>query len=157
MPPLIKRFSSYQVNSYLMNWGFSSLPYAHLSALQSPSKVVYLAEAGPGGVLDHYNPSCWGSPVDMSLCDVASGAGWDNAKQEPTELAVHRHLDGSNYLYADGHAKWQKFSSIWFRDLNADPKIYAGVGPSTRTSNRIFLATTQTIASQVPSQTQISP
>ena len=124
-PPLIKRFASYQVNAYLINLGGFAMPYAHLSALQSPSKVVYLAEAGPKNVLDHFSPMCWGSPVDASICDNG-GSDWDSAKQETTQLAVHRHLDGSNYLYADGHAKWQKFSSLWFRDLNADPKIYAG-------------------------------
>lgn len=125
-PPLINRFSSYQVNAYLINWGFSSMPYSHLSSLVSPSKVIYLAEAGEKRVLDHYSPMCWSSPVDPSICSDGITHGWDSAKGEPTELAVHRHLDGSNYLYADGHAKWQKFSSVWFRDLNANPKIYAG-------------------------------
>ena len=126
MPPLIKRFSSYQVNAYLINWGFSAMPYSHLSALQSPSKVVYLAEAGPRSVLDHFGPMCWGTPTDEALCGSASSSEWDDAKQEPTAMELRRHLDGSNYLYADGHAKWQKFSSVWFRDLNAAPKIYAG-------------------------------
>ena len=125
-PPLIKRFSSYQVNAYLINWGFSPLPYAHLSALQSPSKIVYLAEAESKRVLDHFSPMCWDSPTDEASCGSATSSGWDAAKRETDELAVHRHLDGSNYLFADGHAKWQKFSSVWFRDLNADPKIFAG-------------------------------
>ena len=68
-PPLITRFSSYQVNAYLINLGGSAMPYAHLSSLGAPSKVIYLAEAGPNNILDHYTPMCWSSPVDISLCD----------------------------------------------------------------------------------------
>ena len=125
-PPLIRRSSSYQVNAYLINWGYTSMPYAHLSALPSPSKVVYLAEAGSERVLDHFSPMCWDSPVDASLCLDGTTSGWDAARGETTELAIRRHLDGSNFLFADGHAKWQPFSRVWFRDLSANPQIFAG-------------------------------
>lgn len=29
------------------------------------------------------------------------------------DLAIERHLGGSNYVYVDGHAKWVKFEQVW--------------------------------------------
>ena len=37
--------------------------------------------------------------------------------QYKINLVLTRHLDGSNYLYNDGHAKWQKMDNVYFGNL----------------------------------------
>ena len=46
------------------------------------------------------------------------------AIEEPIDIATHRHQGGANYGYVDGHAKWSRFSSLWFQDI--PNHIYAG-------------------------------
>ena len=124
------RRCSYIFNVWLMgpSAGFN-FTYGPESKVQAPASVIYLAESNenpegstpPYGALDHFSPMCWGNPDP----DYASQAGysctgyapyWDATKKETKELVLHRHTDGANYGYLDGHAKWQKWSQIWFQD-----------------------------------------
>jgi prepilin-type processing-associated H-X9-DG protein len=54
---------------------------------------------------------------------------WDPARNQPKELALKRHQDGMNVVYVDGHAKWGRWSQLWWqktepliREGNFDPR-----------------------------------
>ncbi len=103
------RKSSYFLSFYLQGaseWG-------NTAAIDKPAQVIYLAESADNTTGDHFHPGGWGNP-----CEDGSGscAGW-NAFLEPAELNARQHQEGSNYGYADGHAKWARFASLWFRDV----------------------------------------
>jgi prepilin-type N-terminal cleavage/methylation domain-containing protein/prepilin-type processing-associated H-X9-DG protein len=111
------RASSYYLNGYMegaSQWG-------NTAAIGSPSSVIYLVESAKNGTGDHFHPYCWDAPADPGYnCSF----GWDAAKRLPTEMDTHRHAEGSNVGYVDGHVKWAKFSALWYREK--DRGVWAG-------------------------------
>ena len=114
------RKSSYYLNAYLA--GAETGKYPTLSSVNAPASVVFVGESADNATSDHFHPMCWDTPndPDYGICQF----GWNATKKETTEIAVHRHTDGSNFVYLDGHAKWQKFAALWFRD--SEKSIWAG-------------------------------
>ena len=92
--------SSYIVNAYYL-FG------ATLAQITTPAQSIYVVERRSDGskATDfcdvHYHP--WLGEVERP----ANGADTAN----PVALAAKRHTGGSNYVYADGHAKWHQFDS----------------------------------------------
>ena len=92
--------SSYIINAYYL-FG------ATLAQIPVPSQSIYIVERRSEGnkATDfcdvHYHP--WLAEVDLpaNTNDIIN----------PVALAAKRHTGGSNYVYADGHAKWQRFES----------------------------------------------
>lgn len=93
--------------TYGMNYGFaydydSASPYyfryLSIPTVDSPASCVFVSDGGLDGLLDmpqhfsgyqqHYNVVVTGVP---------------NTRDRP-----YRHSDGANYVFLDGHAKWQK-------------------------------------------------
>ena len=86
--------SSYLLNAYYL-FG------ATLSQIDTPSRSIYIAERKDGFCDVHYHP--W-----LQETEIPSGP---NDKTNPVAIASLRHNQGSNYIYADGHAKWRRFES----------------------------------------------
>lgn len=92
--------SSYIINAYYL---FGAI----LAQIPTPAQSIYIVERRSDGnkVTDfcdvHYHP--WLGEVELPLDSK------DTAN--PIALADKRHTGGSNYVYADGHAKWQRFAN----------------------------------------------
>jgi prepilin-type N-terminal cleavage/methylation domain-containing protein/prepilin-type processing-associated H-X9-DG protein len=109
-----------------------------------PSNVVSSVSNGTGSVYPFgVNNNPGGNEVTGPLGGKAGNAGFKG-----TGL----HTDGSNYLFADGHAKWQRGSSVspgsvaYAEDCNQDgtpalPDCAANPGMAAGTANGVFAAT----------------
>jgi len=94
------RRASYYLNFYMPGTGtFGKLP-----SIQSPAGVIYIVESIDNATGDHFHPSSWGGVTNFA---------WDAAAGETTEIALRRHQQGFHAVYADGHAKWLKWSQAW--------------------------------------------
>lgn len=125
LPPDAPPFTT----SYVLNDWFSAGrigAFASVSASSEPAREIILAEKAENlaamlAEADHFHPQFWGTPPEL-----ASGMApllWNAATGTPIELAVKRHFDGFNALFADGHVKWGRFE----RFFNA-----AGASPAER-------------------------
>lgn len=92
--------SSYIINAYYL---FGTT----LAQIPTPSQSIYLVERRSEGnrATDfcdvHYHP--WLAEVELPGNSVD--------RTNPIALAAKRHTGGSNYVYADGHARWQRFEN----------------------------------------------
>ncbi|RYX86740.1 DUF1559 domain-containing protein [bacterium] len=57
---------------------------------------------------------------------------WESAEFE-SHIATKRHLEGANYLFADGHAKWLRWENT-FKPVVLDPENGHAVGMHNRDS-----------------------
>jgi prepilin-type N-terminal cleavage/methylation domain-containing protein len=106
------RLSSYAVNA----WFTPNAPmqYRLLASIYAPASVIYLAENADNRLPDHFPPYCWNNhdPGTPGFC--AFMAPYFDADNEPLALASRRHQDGFHSIFVDGHAKWGKWSQLWF-------------------------------------------
>jgi len=86
------------LTSFLLNAYF--LFGASGSAVLEPSQTIYIAERRDGFCDVHYHPWLGEVEIPTSPADTA----------DPIAIAFNRHATGSNYVYADGHAKWRMFA-----------------------------------------------
>jgi prepilin-type N-terminal cleavage/methylation domain-containing protein/prepilin-type processing-associated H-X9-DG protein len=86
--------SSYLLNAYYL-FG------ATLAQVTTPAQSIYIAERRDDFCDVHYHP--W-----LGETELPTGSG-DTAN--PVAIAATRHTGGSNYVYADGHARWQRFEN----------------------------------------------
>jgi len=120
-------WASGRVSSYFMNaWMTNNAPvvYRQYSQIGAPASLIYLTESSTNRLQDHFPPYCWNDndPLKPGFC--AYMAPHFDANNEPLALAVRRHHGGMNSTYADGHAKFGKWSQIWF--VRADEGVYNG-------------------------------
>lgn len=106
------RVSSYFLNAWLTR--NAPTPYTSSTQVPSPASVVYLAESARNARQDHFPPYCWNphDPLRPSFCQFMQP--FFDANGEPLSLAARRHHGGMNSVYADGHAKWAKWTQLWF-------------------------------------------
>ena len=76
--------------------------YANLHRLSNASTTILLFEAAAGAHGDHVDSWDWFSEDAHADHDHA---GHDHFEEISAEIAVDRHHDGANYLYADGHVE----------------------------------------------------
>ncbi|MBC8139622.1 MAG: prepilin-type N-terminal cleavage/methylation domain-containing protein [Fibrella sp.] len=98
---------------YLIN-GF----FAHgisLGDIKQPAQQIMIGERHAGIAFFDYHP--WGSPAvgDNWEKGFLDGSGYqigdvDSDSQVPDPKNVGRHSQGNNYGFADGHAKWFRFT-----------------------------------------------
>ncbi len=112
--------SSGAVSDYLIN---GLVAHGDSDAIfQNSAEQIILSERADGQADIDYHP--WG----------AGGVAPSSAAPDATEyngttvIAGNRHFDGSNYLFADGHAKWLK----WLAATAAIGNSPAGVGMQNR-------------------------
>jgi prepilin-type N-terminal cleavage/methylation domain-containing protein/prepilin-type processing-associated H-X9-DG protein len=91
--------SSYIINAYYL-FG------ATLAQIPEPSQSIYVverrSERKPTDFCDvHYHP--WMGEIELPANDADL--------LNPAAIASKRHTGGSNYVYADGHSKWQRFEN----------------------------------------------
>jgi prepilin-type N-terminal cleavage/methylation domain-containing protein/prepilin-type processing-associated H-X9-DG protein len=116
--PVAPPAANYYTTSYIMSaWIAGTARYARLSAMPSPASVIILADANTDQAQrDHFHPFYWTSDPDMAPSAFMTGITWDAAKGETRELALRRHLETFNAMYADGHVKASRWSQVWFQD-----------------------------------------
>ena len=123
------RWTKYRTTSYLLN-GFmagdylGTGTYSSTTSLAAPASVIYLVLARDDvAPRDHFHPFYWGSPPEKASMMMGPMV-WDAAKDQTKEIKLDAFLGGANYAYADGHAKFGKWSQLWWRDIPNG--IYAG-------------------------------
>ena len=115
VPPAPPPFTT----SYILNAWFSAGKiggFGKISSAQEPSRAILMSEKAdvPAMMLasaDHFHPQFWGTPPEETSMMMAPLV-WDTATNTTKELALKRHLEGFNSLYADGHAKWGRFEQL---------------------------------------------
>ena len=128
VPPT--RLTSYGFNAWMKAGPITITPpsttvpsYSNLARLQATAKVIILSELSDAATADHFPTYCWGAPAEATACPPGA---WDATKGEATAISTGRHLEGFNNLYADGHAKWNKWSRVWYQTPTANPPILQG-------------------------------
>ena len=128
-PTMDPRWTKYRTTSYLLNAFLSgdydgTGTYSTTTSMPSPASVIVLALARDDvSPRDHFHPFYWGTPPERTSMMMAPIV-WDAAKDETKELKLRAFGEGANDAYADGHAKFGRWSALWWRDV---PKgIYAG-------------------------------
>ena len=104
--------------------------YSNLARVQEPARSIILSEKGDlsstsmVATADHFHPMYWGTPSEESSM-MMTGAVWNASTNAPIELAFERHFEGLDNLYADGHAKWNRFDRVT-NYPNPDPIVAQG-------------------------------
>ena len=122
------RWTSYLLSAY-MSGGFtdangSTGKYSVQSSINSPANVIYVALARDDvAPRDHFHGFYWGAPSEQASAYMQNLV-WDPAKEQTKEIKLDAFAGGSNFTYVDGHAKFDKWSQVWWRDIANG--IYAG-------------------------------
>jgi len=122
------RWTSYLLSAF-MSGAFtdtdgSTGKYSVQSSLAAPANVIYIALAKDDAApRDHFHGFYWGSPSEQ-VSGYMQNLTWDNSKGITKEIKLEAFSGGTNYAYADGHAKFGKWSQLWWRDIPRG--IYAG-------------------------------
>ena len=118
--PVAPPATNYYTTSYIMNaWFAGTQTYAKLSAVQAPSKVAVLVDANTDVTQrDHFHPFNWivETPANPLYSSFMHGMTFDDTANATKEIALTRHLDTFNTLYADGHAKSRRWTQVWYQD-----------------------------------------
>jgi prepilin-type N-terminal cleavage/methylation domain-containing protein/prepilin-type processing-associated H-X9-DG protein len=125
-----RRLSSYYYNS----WFRETKPFSNETSLNSPSSIILFAEASGdlSPLNDHFHTWCWGKDADYDpthCADIWRSSYWDKNKSITTELNTNIHNGGSVYIYCDGHAKWSKWTQVWWQDYSRGIK-YGNFDPN---------------------------
>ncbi|BCM93767.1 hypothetical protein IAD21_05658 [Abditibacteriota bacterium] len=104
---------SYGMNYYLNSYYYPSTTQQGIAmaSIQRPTETIWIAEINglPAGadpaVVNAYQcyPSYFGGVSNRS----STTYGFDPTPETPGRLSI-RHFDGTNVLWADGHAKWTR-------------------------------------------------
>ncbi|MDX2064930.1 MAG: prepilin-type N-terminal cleavage/methylation domain-containing protein [Fimbriimonadaceae bacterium] len=118
------RWTSYLLNAYMSGSFGGSGTYSTTSSLNAPANVIYISLAADDvRPRDHFHPFYWGSPSELAS-GFMQNLTWNPAQNETRELKLRAFTDGKNFTYADGHAKFGKWSQVWWQ--RADLGIFAG-------------------------------
>ncbi len=98
-PPPAPGITSYLVNAYFL-FG------ASLAQVQEPTQTIYVAERDAKFCDVHVHPWLGEIYPGAPPAAVASCVPNPDGMYAP---ASERHTDGANYLFADGHAKWERY------------------------------------------------
>lgn len=117
------RWTSYLVNGYLSPSYPGKKSFVTISSIHSPGNTILLGLADDDTEpRDSFLPYTWGKPPEFA----SKIPTWDTRDDRTKELKTSRqgYNSGSNYLYADGRAKFGQWDRIWWRHLTHG--IYAG-------------------------------
>ena len=111
------RTTSYLLNAYMAGAYLGTGPYSSTTSIAAPANVVYIALASDTSTpKDHFMPAFWGTPPETPDAFMQN-MSWDAPKDETKALKLRAFSGGANYTYVDGHAKFGKWSQLWWRDL----------------------------------------
>lgn len=108
-PPPREEWSDYRWSSYAINACLgplqSDLALERLSEIENPAAVIYLAEVRSGDSYDY---------ADHIHSDI-----WEGLEDPKESVAWDRHLEQSNYLFADSHVEPMHWKKTWdFPNVN---------------------------------------
>ena len=86
--------------------------FAHgmpLATFEQPSQTIMIGERAEDAPWDGYHP--WPNASSPDWNDLDTYVGGDGHNWLLEHLAKARHNGGSNYAFADGHAKWYKWEA----------------------------------------------
>ena len=106
------RTTSYTMNLFFVPSATSNKPFSNLAATQKPASVILLAECAKNWTAAYFH----GSAYPAYPGNPNTGAHWNTATNLPDDLDTERHMGGFNTCYLDGHAKWAKWSQVWWQD-----------------------------------------
>ena len=75
--------------------------------METPATKIYVVEPTDD---DHFH---WWEMGRKQGSDPFPPVDTLPAKLLTEQIARNRHSDGANYLYADWHVKWGRFSQLW--------------------------------------------
>jgi prepilin-type N-terminal cleavage/methylation domain-containing protein/prepilin-type processing-associated H-X9-DG protein len=117
--------NNYYTTSYIMNaWiaGQGTTHYDTLGSINSSSQFIILADANTNYdplQRDHFHPFYWvANDPDVAPSSYMHAQVWNDTAGETYEIALRRHLGTFNSLFADGHAKAERWSQVWFQDAS---------------------------------------
>jgi prepilin-type N-terminal cleavage/methylation domain-containing protein/prepilin-type processing-associated H-X9-DG protein len=115
------RTSSYGFNAYFMP---VYPPYfgAQMASITRPAECVLVSELSDTWMTDSFEPMYWGNPPKVNDSNMMM-MEWDMMNNVPLSTAITRHQGGANYVFAEGHAKWQKFDSTWQQGMSMPPMV----------------------------------
>jgi prepilin-type N-terminal cleavage/methylation domain-containing protein/prepilin-type processing-associated H-X9-DG protein len=119
---------NYGTNGNILVGVSSSVPVVNIAALQAPSTVYMIMDAGPYYLTPDmvYSPvgSFWYLPgtekyVGVAAADVVDSLGDHlNTTAQADYASDGRHFDGVNMAFGDGHVKWLKVSEVYNEAVN---------------------------------------
>ncbi|HLK55780.1 MAG TPA: DUF1559 domain-containing protein [Chthonomonadaceae bacterium] len=114
------RTTSYGFNAYFMP---VQEPYfgVQMAQINKPAECVLVAELADAWTQDFFMPMYWGNPPKVNNPPMQM-MEWDDTMQAPMSVAIRRHQGGANYVFAEGHAKFQRFSQT-FQQSPGNPPI----------------------------------
>ena len=121
MMMMTPRVTSYGFNGYFMP---VEPPYygPPMAAIDKPAECILVAELADSITQDYFQPMYWGNPSKVT--DSGNQMmEWDPVANLPLTTAYKRHLQGANYVFADGHSKWQHFEQTWQQNPGQAPKV----------------------------------
>jgi prepilin-type N-terminal cleavage/methylation domain-containing protein len=122
------RKCSYAVNAMLSaGHGYSAGVVTHLSGVDRPAECIYLGEFADNLTYDHLHPMCW-EPFGC----VSGGQLYKLSSD--SEVAKKRYLEGSHFVYVDGHAKWSRFEQVYQYDGNRKVRNFFEPAPGVLTA-----------------------
>jgi prepilin-type N-terminal cleavage/methylation domain-containing protein/prepilin-type processing-associated H-X9-DG protein len=122
------RWTSYLLSAYISGAYTSptgsSGEFSVQSSLNSPANVVYVALARDDvAPRDHFHGFYWGTPSEQTS-GYMQNLTFDATNNITKEIKLNAFGEGCNFTYVDGHAKFGKWSQLWWR--NIPNGIYAG-------------------------------
>ena len=119
--PEMPRRSSYAINGYFIP---TVPPYygVGLSQVVAPQRCIVATEIADTWLGDAFLPMYWG-PRPRFHDEDAQASEWDSVSGEPTGLAIRRHRQGANYIFADCHARWHFFRQTFMQASAGAPSI----------------------------------
>jgi prepilin-type N-terminal cleavage/methylation domain-containing protein/prepilin-type processing-associated H-X9-DG protein len=118
------RSTSYTLNGYLAPGNSKDTQggnFPFIGAIQKPASVIFLTESANNFNGAYFHAHVWDPPT--------STGHWIAATDRPDDIAPERHSQGFNAAYLDGHAKWQKWTQVWWRDSSFTPPLKGNFDP----------------------------
>lgn len=115
------RTTSYGINAYFTP---NHEPYFGIkqAGIANPSQCIIVAELADMVDVDHFMPMLWGNPAKENDPEEQEDQ-WHLELGLPKSLAINRHQQGANYVFTDGHAKWQRFAQTWHQVVGTLPDV----------------------------------
>jgi prepilin-type N-terminal cleavage/methylation domain-containing protein/prepilin-type processing-associated H-X9-DG protein len=122
-PSTVTRFTSYSLNGYLPPENSTDAHggnFPNIASIAMPASVIFLTETPDNRTGNYFHAHVWNG----------EGSGhWAAGLKYPDDIAAERHAGGFNATYLDGHAKWARWSQVWFRDNSFTPPLKGSFDP----------------------------
>lgn len=125
-PSTAKRFTSYSLNGYLPPENSTDVHggnFPNIASIEMPASVIFLAETPDNRTGNYFHAHSWNGE---------GASHWAVGLKYPDDIAAERHTGGFNAGYLDGHAKWVRWSQVWFRDNSVTPPLKGSFDPRQR-------------------------